>query len=102
VCRAEVDEGWRPGRAAEERARLKELSVRTRELRRAIEILQFAPRTFRAAKARPVSAGDLRDDALRRKDLAGVSRELRVYDADRVWAQLNRRPVESRTARSNG
>jgi putative transposase len=52
--------------------------------------LQFAPRTYWAAKARPVCARHQRDDALK-PEIVRVHREnFGVYGADKVWAQLNR------------
>jgi putative transposase len=52
--------------------------------------LQFAPRTYFAAKARPVSARHVRDEALK-PEIARVHAEnFAVYGADKVWAQLNR------------
>jgi putative transposase len=52
--------------------------------------LQFAPRTYWAAKARPVCARRVRDQALK-TEIARVHREnFSVYGADKVWAQLNR------------
>jgi putative transposase len=53
-------------------------------------VLQFAPRTYWAAKARPVSARHQRDEELR-PEIMRVHREnFGVYGADKVWAQLNR------------
>jgi putative transposase len=56
-------------------------------------VLQFAPRTYYAAKARPLSARAVRDSELR----PAVSRVHRdnfgVYGVDKVWAQLNREGV---------
>jgi putative transposase len=52
--------------------------------------LQFAPRTYWAAKARPVSVRRRRDDALG-PEIVRVHREnFGVYGADKVWAALNR------------
>ncbi len=52
--------------------------------------LQFAPRTYFAAKARPVSARAVRDAELRPL-IERVHREnFGVYGAAKVWAQLNR------------
>ena len=52
--------------------------------------LQFAPRTYWAAKARPDSARHVRDEVLRH-EIVRVHREnFGVYGADKVWAQLNR------------
>jgi transposase len=42
VCRAEIDDGVRPGLTSEERERLKALERENRELRRANEILKSA------------------------------------------------------------
>jgi putative transposase len=56
--------------------------------------LQFAPRTYRAAKARPPSARAMRDAELK-PEITRVHREnFGVYGADKVWAQLNREGVE--------
>ena len=46
VRRSEVDQGFRPGVASEERARLKELERENRELRGANEILKSASLFF--------------------------------------------------------
>ena len=46
VRRSEVDQGFRPGVASEERERLKELERENRELRRANEILKSASLFF--------------------------------------------------------
>ena len=52
--------------------------------------LQFAPRTYFAAKRRPESARRLRDEELK-PEIRRVHREnFGVYGADKVWAQLNR------------
>jgi putative transposase len=57
-------------------------------------VLQFAPRTYRAAKARPPSARARRDEALK-PEIERVHREnFGVYGADKVWAQLNREGIE--------
>lgn len=56
-------------------------------------VLQFAPRTYYAAKARPLSARALRDAVLK-PEIARVHREnFGVYGVDKVWAQLNREGV---------
>jgi len=56
-------------------------------------VLQFAPRTYYAAKARPVSARGVRDAVLR-PVIARVHRDnFGVYGVDKVWAQLNREGV---------
>ena len=55
--------------------------------------LQFAPRTYWAAKRRPVSARRQRDDVLK-PEIARVHGEnFGVYGADKVWAQLNREGI---------
>jgi putative transposase len=54
------------------------------------EVLQFAPRTYYAAKARPPSARAVRDEELK-PEIARVHRDnFGVYGVDKVWAQLNR------------
>ena len=56
-------------------------------------VLQFAPRTYYAAKARPPSARALRDAELKPL-IARVHRDnFGVYGVDKVWAQLNREGV---------
>ena len=56
-------------------------------------VLQFAPRTYYAAKARPVSARAIRDAVLK-PEIARVHRDnFGVYGVDKVWAQLNREGV---------
>jgi putative transposase len=56
-------------------------------------VLQFAPRTYYAIKARPLSARAHRDAELK-PALARVHREnFDVYGVDKVWAQLNREGV---------
>lgn len=53
-------------------------------------VLQFAPRTYYAAKARPRSARAVRDAELK-LEIARVHRDnFGVYGVDKVWAQLNR------------
>jgi putative transposase len=52
--------------------------------------LQFAPRTYHAAKARPVSARDMRDELLKPEIVRVHAENFGVYGADKVWAQLNR------------
>jgi putative transposase len=55
--------------------------------------LQFAPRTYWAAKARPLCARARRDEALK-PEIARVHAEnFGVYGADKVWAQLNREGI---------
>ena len=54
------------------------------------KVLQFAPRTYYATKARPPSARAVRDAELR-PVVERVHREnFGVYGVDKVWAQLNR------------
>jgi putative transposase len=56
-------------------------------------VLQFAPRTYYAAKARPPSRRALRDEGLK-PEIARVHRDnFGVYGVDKVWAQLNRERV---------
>jgi len=55
--------------------------------------LQFAPRTYWAAKARPVSARRERDEELKPEITRVHSENFGVYGADKVWAQLNREGV---------
>ena len=56
-------------------------------------VLQFAPRSYYAAKARPLSARALRDRELK-PAVARVHRDnFGVYGVDKVWAQLNREGV---------
>ena len=56
--------------------------------------LQFAPRSYYAAKSRPPSARALRDRELRPL-VARVHRDnYGVYGVDKVWAQLNREGVQ--------
>jgi putative transposase len=56
-------------------------------------VLQFAPRTYYASKARPPSARAVRDAELR-PEIARVHRDnFGVYGVDKVWAQLNREGV---------
>jgi putative transposase len=56
-------------------------------------VLQFAPRTYYAAKSRPVSARAVRDGELR-PVIARVHKEnFGVYGVDKVWAQLNRQGI---------
>jgi putative transposase len=53
-------------------------------------VLQFAPATYYAARARPPSARAVRDEALRPEIVRVFDENRRVYGADKVWAQLNR------------
>lgn len=55
--------------------------------------LQFAPRTYYAAKARPPSARSVRDGELK-PEIVRVHRDnFGVYGAVKVWAQLNREGI---------
>jgi putative transposase len=57
-------------------------------------VLQFAPRTYYAAKARPRSARAVRDEKLK-PEIVRVHRDnFGVYGIDKVWAQLNREGVK--------
>lgn len=53
-------------------------------------VLQIAPSTYYAAKARPPSARAVRDDELRPEILRVFEENLAVYGADKVWDQLNK------------
>jgi putative transposase len=53
-------------------------------------VLQFAPRTYYAAKARPPSARAVRDGELRPEIARVHQTNFGVYGVDKVWAQLNR------------
>jgi putative transposase len=54
------------------------------------EVLQFAPRTYYAAKARRPSTRAVRDGELK-PEITRVHRDnFGVYGVDKVWAQLNR------------
>jgi putative transposase len=53
-------------------------------------VLQFAPRTYYAAKRRAPCARKVRDEALK-PEICRVHREnFEVYGADKVWTQMNR------------
>ena len=54
------------------------------------EVLQFAPRTYYAAKARPPSARAVRDEVVKPEIARVHSDNFGVYGVDKVWAQLNR------------
>ena len=53
-------------------------------------VLQFAPATYYAAKARPASARSLRDEELKNEITRIWNEHRRVYGADKVWAQFRR------------
>jgi putative transposase len=57
-------------------------------------VLQFAPATYYAAKARPASARSLRDDELKEEITRIWNEHRRVYGADKVWAQLKREGLQ--------
>ena len=57
-------------------------------------VLQFAPATYYAAKARPASARSLRDEELKAEITRVWNEHRRVYGADKVWAQLRREGVQ--------
>jgi putative transposase len=52
--------------------------------------LQFAPSTYYATKARPISARAQRDLVLRGEIERVYAENFSVYGADKIWAQLNR------------
>jgi putative transposase len=53
-------------------------------------VLRFAPATYHAAIARPPSARRVRDEVLKPEITRVFTENLRVYGADKVWAQLRR------------
>ena len=55
--------------------------------------LQFAPRTYWAAKTRPPCARAQRDEALKAEIVRVHAENFGVYGADKVWAQLNREGI---------
>jgi len=54
------------------------------------KVLQFAPTTYYAAKARPICARRRRDEVLKPEIDRVHAENRRVYGADKVWTQLNR------------
>ena len=54
------------------------------------QMLQFAPATYYAARARPVCARKAKDEELKVQIRRVWNEHLRVYGADKVWAQLKR------------
>jgi putative transposase len=56
-------------------------------------VLSFAPATYYAAIARPPSARRVRDEALKPEITRVFTENLRVYGADKVWAQLRREGI---------
>jgi putative transposase len=57
------------------------------------QTLQFAPATYYAAKTRPRCARKERDEELKAQIRRVWTEHLRVYGADKVWAQLKREGV---------
>lgn len=57
------------------------------------QALQFAPATYYAAKARPLCARKARDETLKAQIRRVWNEHLRVYGADKVWAQLKREGI---------
>jgi putative transposase len=55
--------------------------------------LQFAPATYYAVKARPMCARKVRDEDLKVQIRRVWNEHLRVYGADKVWAQLKRERI---------
>jgi putative transposase len=55
--------------------------------------LQFAPRTYWAAKCRPCSPRRRRDEQLKPEITRVHAENFGVYGADKVWAQLNREDI---------
>lgn len=53
-------------------------------------MLQFAPATYYAIKARPLSARAQRDLVLKSEISRVYAENFSVYGADKIWAQLNR------------
>jgi putative transposase len=53
-------------------------------------VLQFAPATYYAARARPLCARRIRDEALKVEVQRVFEENRSVYGADKVWTQLNR------------
>jgi len=53
-------------------------------------VLSFAPATYHAAISRPPSARRVRDETLKPEITHAFTENLRVYGADKVWAQLRR------------
>ncbi|MCP4306178.1 MAG: IS3 family transposase [bacterium] len=54
------------------------------------EAFQFAPQTYYAAKNRPLSDRELRDELLKPEILRVFEENYRVYGAPKIWRQLNR------------
>jgi putative transposase len=58
------------------------------------EALQFASQTFYAAKARPPSDRELRDETLKPEIVRVFEENYKVYGAPKIWRQLNREGIE--------
>ena len=58
------------------------------------EALQFASQTYYAAKARPPSDRELRDETLKPEILRVFEENYKVYGAPKIWRQLNREGME--------
>ena len=56
-------------------------------------VLQFAPATYYAAKARPPSARQVRDEVLRVEISRVFAENFAVYGADKIWTQLRREGI---------
>jgi putative transposase len=56
-------------------------------------VLQLAPSTYYARRARPPSARALRDAELQREIARVFEANYRVYGADKIWAQLTREGI---------
>lgn len=56
-------------------------------------VLQIAPSTYHAAKARPPAARAVRDAELRPEILRVYEENLAVYGADKIWDQLNKESI---------
>ena len=57
-------------------------------------VLQFAPATYYAARTRSPSARSVRDDGLKAVIRRIWNEHLRVYGADKVWAQMKREGIQ--------
>jgi putative transposase len=55
--------------------------------------LAVAPSTFYAARARPLSARALSDEALKPQILKAYNENFHVYGARKIWLELNRRDI---------
>jgi putative transposase len=57
------------------------------------EALQVAPQTYYAARSRPPSVRQLRDESLKPEILRVFEENYRVYGAPKIWRQLNREGI---------